>query len=64
MNFLREEAQRILLKARNRDDELNHSACNLVRRPGQTYYYYERQSGQKYLLNYASTRLVEYRYEK
>ena len=48
MNFLRQEAQRILLKAR-RDDELNHSACNLVRRPGQIYYYYERQSGQKYL---------------
>jgi hypothetical protein len=48
VNFLREEAQRILLKAR-RDDELNHSACNLVRRSGQIYYYYERQSGQKYL---------------
>jgi len=48
VNFLRSEAQRILLKAR-RDDELNHSACNLVRRAGQIYYYYERQSGQKYL---------------
>jgi len=47
MNFLREEAQRILMKAR-RDDELNHCACNLVRRPGQTYYHYERESGQKY----------------
>ena len=47
VNFLRQEAQRILIKAR-RDDELNHSACNLVRRPGQIYYYYERQSGQKY----------------
>jgi hypothetical protein len=48
MNFLREEAQRTLMKAR-RDDELNHCACNLVRRSGQTYYHYERQSGQKYL---------------
>ncbi|UJR22323.1 hypothetical protein I4U23_025385 [Adineta vaga] len=48
VNFLRQEAQRVLAKAK-RDDELNHSACNLVRRPGQTYYYYERQSGQKYL---------------
>jgi hypothetical protein len=48
VNFLRQEAQRILVKAR-RDDELNHCACNLVRRPGQIYYYYERQSGQKYL---------------
>jgi hypothetical protein len=48
MNYLREEAQRTLMKAR-RDDELNHCACNLVRRPGQTYYQYERQSGQKYL---------------
>ncbi|CAF0769545.1 unnamed protein product [Adineta ricciae] len=48
VDFLRREAQRVLVKAK-RDDELNHSACNLVRRPGQTYYYYERQSGQKYL---------------
>jgi hypothetical protein len=47
MNYLRQEAQRTLMKAR-RDDELNHCACNLVRRPGQTYYQYERQSGQKY----------------
>lgn len=48
MNYLRQEAQRTLMKAR-RDDELNHCACNLVRRPGQTYYQYERPSGQKYL---------------
>jgi len=48
MNYLRQEAQRTLMKAR-RDDELNHCACNLVRRPGQTYFQYERQSGQKYL---------------
>ena len=48
MNYLREEAQRTLMKAR-RDDELNHCACNLVRRSGQTYYQYERQTGQKYL---------------
>jgi hypothetical protein len=48
MNYLRQEAQRTMVKAR-RDDELNHCACNLVRRPGQTYYHYERQSGQKYL---------------
>jgi hypothetical protein len=47
MHFLREEAQRTLMKAR-RDDQLNHCACNLVRRAGQTYYHYERQSGQKY----------------
>lgn len=48
MNYLRQEAQRTLMKAR-RDDELNHCACNLVRRPGQIYYQYERSSGQKYL---------------
>ncbi|CAF1394326.1 unnamed protein product [Rotaria magnacalcarata] len=48
VNFLRQETQRILIKAR-RDDELNHSACNLVRRAGQIYYYYERKNGQKYL---------------
>jgi len=47
MNFLRQEAQRTLMKA-HRDDELNHCACNLVRRAGQTYYQYERESGQKY----------------
>lgn len=47
MHFLRQEAQRTLMKAR-RDDELNHCACNLVRRPGQTYYHYERSTGQKY----------------
>jgi hypothetical protein len=48
MNYLRQEAQRTLMKAR-RDDELNHCACNLVRRSGQIYYQYERPSGQKYL---------------
>ena len=48
MNYLRQEAQRTMLKAR-RDDELNHCACNLVRRPGQIYFHYERPSGQKYL---------------
>ena len=48
MNYLRQEAQRTMMKAR-RDDELNHCACNLVRRPGQTYYHYQRQSEQKYL---------------
>jgi len=41
MNYLREEAQRTLMKA-HRDDELNHCACKI-------YYQYERQSGQKYL---------------
>ncbi|CAF0965459.1 unnamed protein product [Didymodactylos carnosus] len=48
MNFLRDEAQRIMDKAK-RDDELNHCACNLVRKPGQIYYYYQRDSGQKYM---------------
>lgn len=48
MNYLRQEAQRTLMKAR-RDDELNHCGCNIVRRPGQVYYHYERPSGQKYL---------------
>lgn len=48
VNFLCQEAQRVLVKTK-RDDELNHSACNPVRRPRQTYYHYERQSAPKYL---------------
>ncbi|CAF1048809.1 unnamed protein product [Adineta steineri] len=48
MHYLRQEAQRTLMKAR-RDDELNHCACNLVRKAGQIYYQYERQTGQKYM---------------
>ena len=27
---------------------LHHAACNLVKKPGQVYYLYERESGQKY----------------
>jgi len=32
-----------------RDADLHHAACNMVKKPGTTYYMYERESGQKYL---------------
>ena len=31
------------------EKELHTAACNLNKKPGQIYYYYERKSGQKYL---------------
>ncbi|KAH3884409.1 hypothetical protein DPMN_008387 [Dreissena polymorpha] len=40
-------AKKVLEEAR-RDAMLHHAACNLVKKPGQVYYLYERQSGQKY----------------
>ena len=36
------------LEEAKRDSMLHHAACNLVKKPGQTYYLYERESGQKY----------------
>jgi len=46
--FLQEQAKKILEKARL-EMELHNSACNLAKKPGTMYYYYERSSGQKYL---------------
>lgn len=37
------------LEEANRDNKLHHYACNLVKKPGTTYYLYERDSGQKYM---------------
>ena len=31
------------------EKELHASACNVLKRPGQLYFYYARSSGQKYL---------------
>lgn len=47
MNFLKEQARRVLLEAKESHD-LNHAACNFHRIPGNTYHLYERESGQKY----------------
>jgi hypothetical protein len=46
--FLQEQAKKILEKARL-EMELHNAACNLAKKPGTMYYYYERNSGQKYL---------------
>jgi len=39
---------KILEKAKI-EKELHNAACNINKKPGQTYYYYERASGQKYI---------------
>ncbi|PAA92545.1 hypothetical protein BOX15_Mlig011775g1, partial [Macrostomum lignano] len=48
IRHLQEEALKTLEEAQL-DAELHHAACNLVKKPGTTYYYYERPSQQKYL---------------
>ncbi|XP_064598980.1 uncharacterized protein C1orf50 homolog [Liolophura sinensis] len=47
IRYLQEQARKVLEEAR-RDSMLHHAACNIVKKPGQTYYLYERESGQKY----------------
>ncbi|OXB60727.1 hypothetical protein ASZ78_006090 [Callipepla squamata] len=37
-----------VLEDANRDADLHHVACNLVKKPGNIYYLYRRESGQKY----------------
>ncbi|XP_010141544.1 PREDICTED: uncharacterized protein C1orf50 homolog, partial [Buceros rhinoceros silvestris] len=44
---LQEQARKVLDEA-NRDADLHHVACNLVKKPGNTYYMYRRESGQRY----------------
>lgn len=44
---LQEQARKVLEDA-NRDADLHHVACNLVKKPGNVYYLYRRESGQKY----------------
>lgn len=48
IRYLQEQAKKVLEDAR-RDNALHHAACNLVKKPGQMYYLYERESGQQYL---------------
>lgn len=37
-----------VLEDAKRDADLHHAACNIVKKPGNMYYLYERPSGQKY----------------
>ena len=37
-----------ILEDAKRDHDLHHAACNLVKKPGNIYYLYRRQSGQAY----------------
>ncbi|KAM8927995.1 uncharacterized protein C1orf50 homolog [Pelodytes ibericus] len=47
IRVLQEQARRVLEEAK-RDAELHHAACNVVKKPGNIYYLYKRESGQKY----------------
>ena len=47
MHFLQEQARQVLEEAK-RDHALHNAACNMVKKPGSTYYLYERSSGQHY----------------
>jgi len=54
VRFLQEQARKVLEEAQ-RDQEINHMACNFKRIPGKIYYIYKRQTskagleGQKYM---------------
>ena len=48
IKFLQDQAREILEKAKL-EMELHNAACNLVKKPGTIYYYYLRESGQKYM---------------
>jgi len=49
IRYLQEQAKKVLEKAK-RDSELHHAACNIVKKPGQIYYLYEKEeSGEKYI---------------
>lgn len=37
-----------VLEDARRDADLHHVACNMVKKPGNIYYLYQRESGQKY----------------
>uniref|UniRef100_A0A8C0BG36 Chromosome 1 open reading frame 50 n=3 Tax=Neoaves TaxID=3078114 RepID=A0A8C0BG36_9AVES len=47
IRYLQEQARKVLDEA-NRDADLHHVACNLVKKPGNIYYMYRRESGQRY----------------
>ena len=50
IQFLQQQAAKILEETRL-NAELNHAACNMVKKPGTVYHLYQRDTGQKYWLN-------------
>ncbi|RXM34953.1 hypothetical protein EOD39_13538 [Acipenser ruthenus] len=44
---LAQQVQKVLEDAK-KDAELHHAACNVVKKPGNMYYLYMRESGQRY----------------
>ncbi|CAD7684126.1 unnamed protein product [Nyctereutes procyonoides] len=47
IQHLQEQARKVLEDA-HRDADLHHVACNIVKKPGNIYYLYKRESGQQY----------------
>ncbi|TRY93090.1 hypothetical protein DNTS_008617 [Danionella cerebrum] len=47
IRYLQEQARKVLEDAK-KDAELHHAACNVVKKPGNMYYLYMRESGQQY----------------
>ncbi|XP_007110116.1 uncharacterized protein C1orf50 homolog isoform X1 [Physeter macrocephalus] len=47
IKHLQEQARKVLEDAR-KDADLHHVACNIVKKPGNIYYLYKRESGQRY----------------
>ncbi|XP_075995962.1 uncharacterized protein C1orf50 homolog [Genypterus blacodes] len=47
IRYLQEQAKKVLEEAK-RDADLHHAACNIVKKPGNMYFLYQRPSGQKY----------------
>ncbi|KAF5901042.1 hypothetical protein DAT39_009244, partial [Clarias magur] len=47
IRYLQEQARKVLEDAK-RDADLHHAACNVVKKPGNMYYLYVRESGQRY----------------
>lgn len=47
IKYLQGQAKKVLEDAK-RDADLHHAACNIVKKPGNMYYLYQRPSGQRY----------------
>ncbi|XP_015192290.2 uncharacterized protein C1orf50 homolog [Lepisosteus oculatus] len=47
IRHLQEQARKVLEDAK-KDADLHHAACNVVKKPGNMYYLYVRESGQRY----------------
>ncbi|KAK2821634.1 hypothetical protein Q7C36_020977 [Tachysurus vachellii] len=47
IRYLQDQARKVLEDAK-RDADLHHAACNVVKKPGNVYHLYVRDSGQRY----------------